>query len=108
MVGLVYASNAIAQEEHTEEDKQQYAREVDQVFEGKCTACHERTVIDLESKSVSMRGWMHIVERMRKKAPEWISEDEAQLIQREYIERIKTQLEELERQLKLLEEAAGF
>jgi len=108
MLGLVFASGVMAQEEHTQEEKEQYAREVDLVFEEKCTACHDRARVDLEQKSVSMRAWMHIVESMRKKAPEFISKEEAQLLQREYIERIRKQLEALERQLELLEQAISF
>lgn len=107
-LGLVYASGTLAQEEHTQEEKEQYVTEVDQVFEEKCTACHDRTRVDLEEESVSMRAWMHIVDKMRKKAPEFISKEQARLLQREYIDRIKKEIENLERQLEILERQIAF
>ena len=103
MLGLAYGSAALAQEEHTPEEKEQYVTEVEKVFGEKCTACHDRARVDLEAKTVSMRAWMHIVESMRKKAPEFITKEQARLLQRQYIERIREQIQDLERQLEMLE-----
>jgi len=50
------------------------------IFATRCSACHtlERIFNELDrAKDGANVGWSHIVSRMRGKAPQWISEDEA-------------------------------
>ena len=51
------------------------------VFRQRCTACHtpERVfkMVQIAKEADQAPQWMHIVKRMRQKAPEWITEDEA-------------------------------
>jgi len=55
-----------------------------QVFRERCSACHtlERVYLALEESQGKDKAppWMHIVQRMREKAPEWISAQEAEQI----------------------------
>jgi mono/diheme cytochrome c family protein len=52
------------------------------IFRERCTACHslERVYLKLDKKGSAGSAWIHIVKRMREKAPEWISEKEAKKI----------------------------
>ncbi len=55
-----------------------------EVFRERCSACHtlERVYLELEESKEKGKAapWMHIVKRMREKAPEWITEKEAEQI----------------------------
>ena len=59
-------------------------RQSAQVFRERCSACHtlERVYLALEESQGKDKAppWMHIVQRMREKAPEWISAQEAEQI----------------------------
>ena len=48
----------------------------------RCTACHslERVFTKLQSKDNTDATWTHIISRMRGKAPDWVSEDEAAML----------------------------
>ena len=57
----------------------------DAVFRERCTGCHslERIYLELEEhKQLAGKsaGWMHIVKRMREKAPDWMTSKEAEKI----------------------------
>ncbi|MEE8387780.1 MAG: hypothetical protein V3R65_04320 [Acidiferrobacterales bacterium] len=57
----------------------------DTVFRERCTGCHslERIYLELEEhKQLAGKsaGWMHIVKRMREKAPDWMTSKEAEKI----------------------------
>lgn len=60
------------------------------VFRERCSVCHtlERVYLHLEESEDVGPVWLHIVQRMRSKAPEWIDEDEARMIM-EYLEGLK-------------------
>ncbi len=77
-------------------------REVDALFAQKCLACHDRTSVDLKAPGMSLAGWMHVVNWMREMAPEFISEDESAKLRRDYVERIREQIERIEENLKTL------
>lgn len=53
-----------------------------EVFRTRCSACHtlERVYLKLEEAGPKADVWAHIVSRMRKKNPEWISKQEAEKI----------------------------
>lgn len=59
-------------------------------FRERCSACHtlERVYLELEKSKDGNKAptWLHIVKRMREKAPEWIDEKEA----REIVTYLKT------------------
>jgi len=52
------------------------------VFRTRCVGCHnmDRIFEKIAANGGNSQTWMHIVERMRAKQPEWISEDEARRI----------------------------
>ncbi len=55
------------------------------VFRERCTGCHslERIYLQLEEHTQlagKSTGWMHIVKRMREKAPDWMTSKEAEKI----------------------------
>jgi len=52
------------------------------IFRARCTACHNLERIKLLAAQASSDNalWSHVVARMRQKAPQWISEEEAQSI----------------------------
>lgn len=58
------------------------------LFRQRCSACHtlERVYLKLEEDPAT--AWMHIVSRMQKKAPEWLTSDEARKIA-EYLKSLK-------------------
>lgn len=58
------------------------------LFRQRCSACHtlERVYLKLEKDPAT--AWMHIVSRMQKKSPEWLTSDEAQKIA-EYLKSLK-------------------
>ena len=60
------------------------------IFRERCSACHnlERVYLALEKKESAGSAWMHIVKRMRQKAPEWISPKEAEQIA-QYLKSLK-------------------
>jgi mono/diheme cytochrome c family protein len=53
-----------------------------QVFRERCATCHnlERVYRQVGQERGKAAAWVHMVNRMRAKAPEWISEQEAQQI----------------------------
>ena len=53
--------------------------DAEQVFLERCSACHslERVYNKMKNDQTS---WMHVVERMQNKAPEWLSKDDAGLV----------------------------
>ena len=53
-----------------------------EVFRARCSACHtlERVYLKLEEAGPNADVWTHIVSRMRKKNPEWISKRDAEKI----------------------------
>jgi len=60
-----------------------------EIFQERCSACH--TLERVYSKLKSEKGaapWMHIVQRMQKKAPQWLSEKDAKLVI-QYLKSIK-------------------
>lgn len=63
-----------------------------EVFRERCSGCHtlERVYLELEESKEKGKAapWMHIVKRMREKAPEWISADEAEQIVK-YLQTLK-------------------
>lgn len=65
-------------------------REPAAVFRERCSACHtlERVYLHLEAGKAEGPAWVHIVQQMRSKAPQWIDEREAVLIL-EYLEGLK-------------------
>lgn len=62
-------------------------REPATVFRERCSVCHtlERVYLHLEAGEELGPTWLHIVQRMRAKAPQWIDEEEARMIL-EYLE----------------------
>ena len=52
------------------------------VFRERCSGCHtlERVYLHLEQSGREGAAWVHIVNRMQSKAPDWITEDEAMKI----------------------------
>jgi len=50
-----------------------------QLLATRCTACHslERVFAKIRADGNTDATWMHIISRMREKAPDWVSEDEA-------------------------------
>jgi len=58
------------------------------LFRQRCSACHtlERVYLKLEKDPAT--AWMHIASRMQKKAPEWLTNDEARKIA-EYLKTLK-------------------
>ena len=52
------------------------------LFRERCTGCHEldRIYEQVKKERDSSSAWLHVVTRMRAKAPEWIDEKEAQQI----------------------------
>ncbi len=85
------------------EEELDLEREVDTLFAQKCLACHERARVDLEAPSMSLAEWMHVVKWMQKKAPDFITDEEATKIRREYIERIRQQIDQIEESLEVLQ-----
>ena len=68
------------------------------VFRERCTGCHslERIYLELEEHTQlagKSAGWMHIVKRMREKAPDWMTAQEAGQIV-EYLKSLKPVLKE--------------
>ena len=61
-----------------------------QVFQQRCSACHslERVYLKLERDREQQPPWKYLVQRMRAKAPDWITEQEADKIV-EYLQRQK-------------------
>lgn len=59
-----------------------------EIMKARCTACHslERIFLELDENADDPELWTHVVSRMRSKAPQWISETEAQSV----IEYLKT------------------
>ncbi len=53
-----------------------------EILRARCTVCHtlERIFLELDEHPSDSELWTHIVSRMRGKAPQWISEYEAQSI----------------------------
>jgi len=53
-----------------------------EIMKARCTACHslERIFLELDEYQGEADLWPHIVNRMRSKAPQWISQSEAQSI----------------------------
>ena len=50
-----------------------------EVFRERCSACHQldRVFYEFEEHRFKAGGWMHIVKRMREKAPDWMTSKEA-------------------------------
>ncbi len=63
-----------------------------EILRARCTACHtlERIFLERDEHPGDSEMWTHIVGRMRGKAPQWISEGEAQSVI-EYLETIEPQ-----------------
>lgn len=53
-----------------------------EVFRERCSVCHQldRIFYEFEEHRFKAGGWMHIVNRMRDKAPDWMSKKEAKEI----------------------------
>ncbi len=50
------------------------------LFRERCAACHGLERVFLEAEKPGTKDWMHIVKEMQEKAPEWVTQDEAQKI----------------------------
>lgn len=64
------------------------AQDAAAMFRERCTACHtlERVYLKLEAQKAP--AWLHIVERMQQKAPQWLTDQEArQIVQ--YLQALK-------------------
>lgn len=63
-----------------------------ELFRERCTACHtaERIFLKVKESKKSNKApeWLHIVKRMREKAPEWVTEKEAGKIM-QYLKSLK-------------------
>lgn len=59
----------------------------EELFFTRCSACHtvERVFLQLEDSAPDNPPWAHTVSRMRSKAPQWMTEEEAAQIQ-EYLQ----------------------
>jgi len=51
-----------------------------EIFQERCSACHTLEHIFNKINNEKTPSWMHIVQRMQKKAPQWLSQDEARLV----------------------------
>jgi len=53
-----------------------------ELLNARCTACHslERVFAKLRTEDSSDTTWTHIISRMRGKAPEWVTADEAKIL----------------------------
>ena len=53
-----------------------------QLFRERCSGCHEldRIYAKVKEERDKTAAWLHVVTRMRAKAPDWISEDDAERI----------------------------
>jgi mono/diheme cytochrome c family protein len=59
-----------------------------EIFQERCSACHTLERIYNKINNEKAPSWMHIVQRMQEKAPQWLSQDEARLVI-EYLKSIK-------------------
>ncbi len=62
----------------------------EETFRTRCTGCHslERVLQLVGRHNTSDAAWVHIVSRMREKAPDWISEEESERLAR-YIQSLE-------------------
>lgn len=53
-----------------------------EIFRTRCSACHQldRVFYEFDKHRFMAGGWMHIVKRMREKAPDWMTDKEAKQI----------------------------
>ena len=51
-----------------------------EIFQERCSACHTLERVYNKINNDKAPSWMHIVQRMQKKAPQWLSKDDAQLV----------------------------
>ncbi len=61
-----------------------------EVFRERCSACHklDRVFYEFDEHRFTADGWMHIIKRMREKAPDWMTEKEAKQIAK-YLDTLK-------------------
>ncbi len=61
-----------------------------EIFRQRCSACHklDRIFYEFEEHRFKAGGWMHLVKRMREKAPNWMTEKEAKQIAK-YLDTLK-------------------
>jgi cytochrome c2 len=80
--------------------------ETQALFENKCSRCHsiDRPLYALKP----LTEWPKIIERMRNKAPGWITEEEAEIITSYLVENIKARRIELSAKRELSDEQALF
>lgn len=76
------------------------------LFENKCSRCHsiDRPLYALEP----LEEWPKIIEQMRNKAPEWITDGEAEVITNYLVENIKARRIELSDKKEISDEQALF
>ena len=112
LAGFIYAEQAGAQQagrggsaqETREIDLEQ---EVEGLFALRCLACHERASVDLEATAVSLAKWMHVVRWVAEGEPTVVTEGEADRVRREYAERIREQIDQIEQDLEALHTLLG-
>ena len=115
--GLVWTRQPSAEQVPSEEAVEQLLRqqaeeldlesEVESIFVQRCLVCHERASVDLQAQSISLAKWMHVIRWMGEKAPQIVSEEEAQKLRQEYVERIRQQLSQIEKNLETLRGLLG-
>lgn len=77
---LAYVDQAIS--EGTPPTRAEIEGDPKQAFRTRCATCHEldRVYQQVKQERGKASAWIHIVNRMRAKAPDWISEEEARQI----------------------------
>jgi len=112
LAGFICAEQAGAQEAARGGSAQE-AREIDleQEVEGlfalRCLACHERASVDLEATSISLAKWMHVVRWVAEREATAVTEGEAERLRREYVDRIREQMDQIEQDLEALRTLLG-
>jgi len=59
------------------------------IFVERCSACHSLERVYAKMKNDKVPAWTHIIQRMQKKAPQWLNSDEARLVV-EYLQSIQS------------------
>ncbi|MDH3716244.1 MAG: cytochrome c [Gammaproteobacteria bacterium] len=76
---LAYVEKRVASGAAPQPDSEKPAKEL---FRERCSGCHEldRVYAQIKQERDKAAAWLHVVTRMRAKAPDWISEADAQRI----------------------------
>lgn len=77
---LAYVEQAI--DEGVPPSRTEIENDPKQAFRNRCATCHslDRVYQQVKKERDKASAWIHVVNRMRAKAPEWISEEEARQI----------------------------